>query len=402
MLKGNGKKWLAILLATVMLAAVFVGCKPAQSDPGTSDPGQSGTENQFDGEIVLGACSDLSGSGASNGEGEAKAYQMVADMINAEGGVMGKKLVIKQEDTQGTVEGSVNAINRQFSDKNVVGVFGFMYSSQVMGISDIAKEAGRPVLYGGSSPSIWELNNPWLFRMRPNDQLMVTLAVEYVFQEMGAKKLGMIYSMDDYGTQAYEVAKGYCEKNGKELIADGYTVGAKDYYSQLLTLKNAGCDTMLLWGHEEEYAILVRQRLELDYNVPVFGSNGIGNPDFNNLVSTEESEGIVAIGESCPGNQWEYFTEFEQQYKAKFNGESPNNNVCSLVPAIYLYCDAIERAQSTDPAKVAEALRETKDFPAITGYLTCDSNQDFCHSGIVYEMKNGERSFIDLFSVDPE
>lgn len=41
-------------------------------------------------------------------------------------------------------------------------------------------------------------------------------------------------------------------------------------------------------------------------------------------------------------------------------------------------------------------------FVYIAGYLTGDSNQDFCHSGIVYEMKNGERSFIDLFSVDPE
>lgn len=381
------KRILAIVLAMLMLLSGMAFAE----------------EPQFDGEIIIGAMSDITGSGAANGMGEAFAYQMVADEINAKGGVLGKKLVIQQEDTNGTVEGCVNAINKLYSDPNVVACFGIMYSTQVMGVADIVLQSQRPLMYGGSSPSINELNNPYLFRMRPADDFVVTIYVDYIKNTLNPTKLGMIYAMDDFGTQGYNVAKAYCEANGIELIADGYSNGTKDFYSNLLKIQDAGCDAMIWWGHEEETSILARQRVELGMEaMPVYCSSGAGNNIFNELTNAADTNGIYGISESCDiGNDWDMFVEFKARFEEAY-GEGINNNICGLVPAIYVLCDAIERAGTTDAEALCAALRETRDFKAISGYLTCDEKQNLNHNAIIYKLDNKQRVFVELYTAEVE
>ncbi len=397
-----------LLLAALLIPLAACGGTSSASSSGTSLAGGSSSssdastpEGNFDGEIVIGACSDLTGTGASNGQGEAFAYEMIAEEINANGGVLGKKLVINMEDTNGTSEGAVNAMNRQVSNPDVVAVLGFMYSSQVLAVADIAQQAKIPLLYGGSSPSINELNNPYLFRMRPADDFVVELAMDYVMENFKPTKLGILYSMGDYGTQGYAVAKEYCETNNIDYVSDGFTDGTKDFYSNILKLKDAGCDAMLWWAHEEELAIITRQRLELEYDVPVFGCSGLGDVKYTSLVSNEMSEGLLGIAESAEGNNWEPYTEFAARYEAAY-GEVPNNNISGLGPAIYLLADAIERAGSTDSEAICQALRETKDFASLSGYLTCDEQQNLNHNSVIYRMTDGRRQFVELFTQEVE
>lgn len=401
------RRTLSACLAAVMVLSL-VSCNggnqgngSANPGPGVSTPG-SGNDAGFDGEIVIGACSDLTGAGASNGEGEARAYQMIADEINANGGVLGKKLVINMEDTNGTSEGAVNAMNRQVSNPDVVAVLGFMYSSQVLAVADIALEAKIPLMYGGSSPSINELKNPYLFRMRTTDDLMVLLAMGYVEENFKPKKLGIIYATNDVGTQGYQGAKAYCEAHGIDYIADGYANGGQDFYSNLLKMKDGGCDALLLWGNEEELAIITRQRLELDYgDVPVIGNSGIGDVRYTSVIDPEMSEGIYGIAESAEGNQWEPYTVFAEKYESAY-GELPNNNVCGLGPAVYLLADAINKAGSTDSEAICEALRETRDFASLSGYLTCDEQQNLNHNGIIYQLHDNRRQYIELYTQKDE
>ena len=409
--KSSFWRTLCICLSAVMLITLVSCNGPASSNPsgasssGGSGQGSTGSEDDadnFDGEIVIGACSDLTGSGASNGEGEANAYQMIADEINANGGVLGKKLVINMEDTNGTSEGAVNAMNRQVSNPDVVAVLGFMYSTQVMAVADIAEEANMPLLYGGSSPSINELNNPYLFRMRPADDLVVELAMDYVVENYKPTKLGILHSMDDYGTQGSSIAAAYCEEIGLEYVSDGFVDGTKDFYSNILKLKDAGCDAMLWWAHEEELAIITRQRLELEYDVPIFGCSGLGDVKYTSLITNNDMcEGLMGIAEAAEGNTWEPYVNFSEKYQAEF-GEVPNNNISGLGPAVYLLADAIERAGTTEPEALCEALRETRDFASLSGLLTCDDQQNLSHSSVIFRMTDGQREFVELITREVE
>ena len=61
--------------------------------------------------------------------------------------------------------------------------------------------------------------------------------------------------------------------------------------------------------------------------------------------------------------------------------------------AVYVLADAIKRANSTDSAKIIEALADTKDFPAISGVTTINKTHDADKNAVVIEMKDGKQVF---------
>ena len=60
---------------------------------------------------------------------------------------------------------------------------------------------------------------------------------------------------------------------------------------------------------------------------------------------------------------------------------------------IKLLADAIKRAGSVKPAKVAKALAETKSFNAITGSLGLNEKHDAVKSVTIIEFKDGKQSY---------
>ncbi|PMP70670.1 MAG: hypothetical protein C0176_05760 [Mesoaciditoga sp.] len=56
--------------------------------------------------------------------------------------------------------------------------------------------------------------------------------------------------------------------------------------------------------------------------------------------------------------------------------------------------NAIERANSTDPEKINQAIRSTKDFEGVIGYITIGSNGNAIKSAVVDEVVNGKFTYV--------
>ena len=55
--------------------------------------------------------------------------------------------------------------------------------------------------------------------------------------------------------------------------------------------------------------------------------------------------------------------------------------------------DAIKRANSTEPAKIREALEQTKNLQVVTGIISLNEKHDPVKSAVVIEYKDGKQSF---------
>ena len=55
-----------------------------------------------------------------------------------------------------------------------------------------------------------------------------------------------------------------------------------------------------------------------------------------------------------------------------------------------LLFQAVQRAGSTDPAKIRDALACTRDFDGVTGTISIDENRNASKSGVILEIENGE------------
>jgi branched-chain amino acid transport system substrate-binding protein len=60
--------------------------------------------------------------------------------------------------------------------------------------------------------------------------------------------------------------------------------------------------------------------------------------------------------------------------------------------------DAIRRSNSTDPAKVRDALAQTKDFPGVTGKITIDQDRNAVKPAVVLRVQDGKLEYVETVS----
>ena len=113
------KKIISAVVATSVMALSFMGCGSNSGD-GTSKSKDEKSDNQ----IVIGAILPLTGSVSTYGESAKNGAQLCIDEINENGGINGKKVVIKYEDDEGDSTKSINAYDKLVNQENASVIVG--------------------------------------------------------------------------------------------------------------------------------------------------------------------------------------------------------------------------------------------------------------------------------------
>lgn len=350
------RKVLAGLLAVSLMTGAIPTAVSAESDDA----------------ITFGVICSITGNFPLAGENTQKGVNLAVKEINEAGGVLGQEFKVNFQDDQGNQTGAMNAANRLISEK-MVAIVGPMPSSNVIAISDVVTEAQIPTLAGGTSPKIEELENEYIFRIRPSDNITAEAAAQFMYEEKGVKKLGIIYNTDDFGTGAKEVIDAYYEDKEVELVEIGLNTGDTDLSGQITKMISADVDGLIYWGHDAEVAILARQVNELGLDVPVLTSGSL--PQVVGAIDGSYVDGWYVALDECMNEDREEIQNFVELYKEEY-GAVPELYAAAFYGATKLLADAIERAGSTDSTAICEALKETKDYPGIIGPYTYQENHD--------------------------
>lgn len=378
------KKTLALFLSALMLFAM--GSAFAADAP-SGEP------------IKIGVDGAITGAAPLTGLRTEQGARMAADEINAAGGVLGRPIELVVVDDGGTTDVAINAINKAISE-NVVAICGPTLSSLGLAVEANAKQAGIPILVGGTSPKlVKDIDNPYLFRIRASDTIQATIAATYARDTLGAKKIGVFHNSDDYGSGAMNVVKEFCEANGMECITEGHNSGDRDLTGQIMKLKGADVDAVIIWAHDAETAIAARQFYELGLDVPVVGSPTISTPQVTEMLEPEWIEGWNCVTDFMPSNDAPHVKAFVEGFEELY-GETPELYAATYYGAIYLVTDAIERAGSTDGDAICEALRETDNLQGIVGTYKANENQEMVSEAIIGVLKDGKAQFLESVKAD--
>src|SRR5690554_2999861 len=101
-----------------------------------------GAKDVSTGPIVIGAVAARTGDNAGLGEMQGYGAQLAAKEINAAGGVLGRSIELKFEDSQGVPAQAVAALNKLIYRDNVVAVIGDAQSSPVLAMLPVIEKAG--------------------------------------------------------------------------------------------------------------------------------------------------------------------------------------------------------------------------------------------------------------------
>lgn len=347
----KNKKPLTLILTLVMVLAL----------------GLSGCSS--DKEIKIGAIDPLTGAQALFGQDETQGKKMAIEEINARGGVLGKQLVLIQEDDGAQPTQAAAAATKLITKDKVVAISGAHASGTTLAVMEVIAQYKIPTITpGASSPAITSSGNAWISRGIPDDTLQSKILVKYAHEVMGIDKLGLLYANDDYGKGGYNAAVKAAEEYGVELIAESFMGDDQNFTSQISKLKDTGCEGVMLWCVYGPGSLICKQMRDMGWQPQMFGSPGVNNPQAFEL-SNDAIDGIIMTTGFVASDSDPYVQDWIARYKDKYNME-PSQTSAVGYDSIMLIAEAIERAGSTDAEKVQKEIRSTKNFKSLKGLLT--------------------------------
>ncbi|MDB5946284.1 MAG: transporter substrate-binding protein, partial [Ramlibacter sp.] len=171
------------------------------------------------GTIKIGMCAPVTGPAAEAGRYAQMGAKLALEAVNKAGGVLGRQVELIVEDDQTTNPGIVLAFSKLASQSDMVAFVGSIRSTQVHAMAPDVLKIGKPVMIGGTDPTLTHMGNPWLFRFRPNDSYSGSVIADYGVKTLKKMKWAVVHSTDAFGTAGGKAQSSALAKLGGASVA---------------------------------------------------------------------------------------------------------------------------------------------------------------------------------------
>ncbi len=342
--------------------------------------------------IKIGMCAPVTGPAAESGGYAIKGAKLALEAVNKAGGILGKQAELIVEDDQTTNPGIVLAFSKLASEPDIVAFLGSIRSTQVHAMAPDVLKLGKPVMIGGTDPNLTHMGNQWLFRFRPNDSYSGRVIADYGVNTLGKKKWAVLHSTDAFGTAGGKALTDALGKLGSPPVLDqGYANQSQDFTPVVLAIKQSGADILgSYFTFENDLGIFARQLRQLGVNIPWVGSPSIVN------ITALKLAGPALYGTFGVADYAEESSDAAKAFGKAYRDiakVAPDNQSSWPYDAITVLAAAINKAGSTDPAKIREAILATQKFPGAEGEYNFDQNGDGLHGYNIVKNEKGNITF---------
>ncbi|SHN63037.1 ABC transporter substrate-binding protein [Bradyrhizobium erythrophlei] len=337
--------------------------------------------------IKIGMCVPVTGPAAEQGLWAQNGAKLALAAVN-KAGVLGKQVELVIEDDQTTNPGIVLAFSKLAAQSDIVGFLGSVRSTQIHAMAPDVLKLGKPVMIGGTDPTLTHMNNPWLFRFRPNDSYSGRVIADFGVNTLGKKKWAIVHSTDAFGTAGGKALSAALEKLGAPPVLDqGYANQSQDFTPVVLAVKQSGADVLgTYFTFENDLGIFARQLRQLGVTIPWVGSPTTVNVSAIKLAGPTlyGTYGVADYAEESNETSKAFGKAYREAYKT-----APDLQSAWTYDAITVLSAAINKAGSTDPGKIREAILGLKKFPGAEGEYNFDQNGDGLHGYNVVRNEKG-------------
>ncbi len=349
--------------------------------------------------IVVGEFASLTGKEAAFGQSSHKGTLLAIEEINKSGGVLGKLIVLKTEDTQSKQGESATVVKKLITRDKAVAILGEVASGRSMEAAPICQQYKIPMISPSSTnPKVTE-GRDYIFRVCFIDPFQGTVMAKFAKSTLKATKVALLTDV----AAPYSVGLGdffkqrFLAEGGSVLIEQKFSSGDKDFKAQLTAIKAMKPEAIFAPCYYTEAGLIVRQARELGITVPLFGGDGWEAPELL-TIGGKSLEGCSYSTHYSTDSTNLLSQKFLQQFKERFAGEVPDAMAALGYDSAYVLVDAIKRAQGTDGPKLREALAQTKDFDGVTGKTTMDSGRNATKPAVIISIKNGKFVFVETIN----
>ncbi len=348
---------------------------------------------QGQGPIIIGAVSNWL---ESDGMQE-KGIKLAVAEINDSGGILGRKLKLVFADDNASVA-TAQIVAQKFADNlDMVAVIGHTHSYISIPVSIIYEYYGLLMMSPlSTSPKLTQRNFKLIFRNIPDD---VAYGVElaHFCQRRGLKRVLIYHIKNDYGTGLANAFENECRMVAVEIVDRA----AYNRFSDVTILReqlafwqrNYKFDTIFLAGEMPDAAEIVKCARELGIAAVILGDDFLDNAEFIKN-SGSAAEGVIIPSVFAADNRLPSVVDFVQKFKKKYN-KTPSYFAEQGYDSVKVLVQAINDAKTTEPFKIAAALRSGNVWQGVTDNYSFDMHGDVVGRKIFLKIvKDGDFVFL--------
>lgn len=346
--------------------------------------------------IKLAVIAPLTGDFAQYGEAYRTAVELMVSQVNAEGGINGKQLTYDIFDDKNDAKESATLAGRIADDGSYIALLGPFASTCALATAPIMQNAGIVEMCPTCTHPDLTATGDYIFRGVITSQLEAPIFADVTLNKLGASKVGIIYTQDDWGiTTEQEYANKLTELGGTVVIAENYISGSTRDFTPILT-KIAGEDIDLLFvaAMYNDSAMILEQLKQLGYEgkFKVQGTGSLYTDEFLQLAG-ENAEGMYITASFYAANPAENVQAFVSAYKEMF-GSEPNLFAASVYDGAGLIVEALKNG-ATDSASLRDNLAAIREYDGVTGKASFNENRDVIKDEVVLKIENGQFVYVD-------
>jgi len=335
--------------------------------------------------VKIGVIYPLSGNTANDGKHAAQGIEMAAEIINNAHpefdplplaktaglpNLKGAKLELVIADHQGKPDVGQSETLRLITQEHVVAMMGSYESSVSMAATAVAERNGIPYLVGDSvAADITGRGFRTVFRTTPIASDLARTYTDF-FTEMKTKKhfkvdtIAIVHENTDYGTSvATTIEKAAIAKGFKVLKRIPYEKNTADVSPQVLQLKELKADVDIFVSYTNDAILYVKTMHSLNYKPKVCLGEDAGFSDPNTVSNVgDQMKAIFNRSAWSVGKPGSLTYRLNEYYKKKTGVDIPEPTARSI-QGFFTLADAINRAGSTKPDDIINALKATKLGP---------------------------------------
>ncbi|HEX5232917.1 MAG TPA: ABC transporter substrate-binding protein [Bradyrhizobium sp.] len=341
-------------------------------------------------QIKIGFQVPLTGPAATDGKSAQLAGQMAVEDINAAGGVLGQKLELVTYDDQAKSDQAIFTANKLIGEDGVKLVVNASYSASGRAAAPVFQKAGVVMIAAyGVHPDITKAGD-YMFRLVHLGPPQGVATALYIGKTLGLKKVSTITMDNDYGQATMDGFLSAAGKYGIEVLNKySYSLKDRQFGSIVASVKRDNPDAVYATGYFFTGGPLVSQLRAAGITVPIIGSQAFDSEKFIEIAGPA-AEGTYIIDSFDRDRKDDTLQKFFTGFKNRA-GYAPEGVAAITYSAVKLMADGIKRANSTDPAKVRDALAATKNFPLLEGNLNgFNSLHEIIMPISVNEIKDGK------------
>ena len=346
-------------------------------------------------DILVGVGGPITGPNAAFGAQLQKGAEQAAADINAAGGINGEQIKVSVGDDVSDPKQGISVANKFVAD-GVKFVVGHFNSGVSIPASEVYAENGILEISPASTNPTYTERGLWnTFRTCGRDDQQGTVAGGYLAANFKDAKIAVIHDKTPYGQGlADETKKALNTAGVKEAMYEGINVGDKDFSALIAKMKEAGVSVVYYGGLHTEAGLMMRQLADQGLKATFMSGDGIVSNELASIAGDAVNGTLMTFSPDPRKNP--AAKDIVEKFRAA--GFEPEAYTLYAYAALQVIAEGAKAAGSSDPQKVAEAIKAKGPFKTAIGELGFDSKGDITRPDyVMYTWKKGDDGKYNYF-----